>query len=116
MPDTSDNLDGGDLAASVLLWVLHVPLALLTFVVAAFTAFVTDPCGYEPCGDPRWTQVADGTAIITAIVLWTGSLALGIRRLRRRDRAWPVAAWACALQLLMIPIVIATGNQAGPVS
>ncbi|WP_044505883.1 hypothetical protein [Gordonia sp. KTR9] len=106
-------LRSGDLSVSILLWLIQGILALITFLTATLTAFVTDACAYEACGNPVWTEVAVGTAIVSAVGLLVVSVTLVVRRIRRRIPAWPAAAWCCAIQLVMIFVVLEIGRQAG---
>lgn len=102
-----------DAFASVTLGLVHAVLALITVAAAALTAFVTDACAYEACGSPVWTEVAVGVGIGSAIVLLAVSVTLVVRRVRRGLPAWPAAAWCCAIQLVMIFVVLEIGSQAG---
>ncbi|WP_439031617.1 hypothetical protein [Gordonia terrae] len=103
----------GDIALAILLWLVHAALGFATFVAAMLTAFGTDVCAYEACGNPEWVEVAIVTAMASGCVLLVGSVVVGIRRMRRRRPALPIAAWGCFAQLVMIPIVLAIGGQAG---
>ncbi|MFE0747607.1 hypothetical protein [Gordonia sp. NPDC058843] len=102
-----------DLSVSIMLWLIQAVLALIAFLTAILTAFVTDPCGYQACGNPVWVEVAVGTAIVTAVILLVTSVTLVVRKVRRRTPAWPAALWCCAIQLIMIPVVLEIGRQAG---
>lgn len=102
-----------DAFTTMMLWLAHAVLALITVAAAALTAFVTDACVYHRCGNPVWTEVAVGTAIVSAVASIAVSVTLVVRRVRRGLPSWPPAAWCCAIQLAMILMVVEIGRQAG---
>lgn len=104
-----------DVLGTIVLLVAHFLLFGATIVLLGLLVMMTDPCGYQKCGDPAWMDRAmnlnlwAGGAILFADVLVT------LIRLVRQRVAWVVPLIGRVAQLAVAFGAAAMESLAGPV-
>jgi hypothetical protein len=104
-----------DVLGTIVLLVAHFLLFGATIVLLGLLVMMTDPCGYQKCGDPAWMDRAmnlnlwAGGAILFADVLVT------LIRLVRQRVAWVVPLIGRVAQLAVAFGTAAMESLAGPV-
>lgn len=104
-----------DLAATLVLLVLHGFLYGATFGVLGLMVMTTDPCGSVKCGDAAWIDRAMTLATWAGgVVLLLDAVIAGYLLIRRR-RAFFVPIIGCVAQAGLAVGAVAMELQAGPV-
>ncbi|WP_260744600.1 hypothetical protein [Mycobacterium sp. SMC-2] len=104
-----------DLAATLILLILHGCLFGATFGLLGLLVMATDPCGSVKCGDPAWFDRA------MTLATWGGGAVLlldvvvAVYLLSRRRRAFFVPIIGCVAQVGLAVAAAAMELQAGPV-
>ena len=104
-----------NIAATLVLLIVHGLLLGATVVLLGLLVMVTDPCGSVKCGDPAWIDAAmkfgiwAGAAVFFIDVVTAGYL------LMRRKSAFVVPIIGCIAQVGLAVGAAAMEWQAGPV-
>lgn len=104
-----------DVAATVVLLIVHSFLLAATYALLGLLVMGTDPCGSVRCGDPVWIDRAmrlgvwGGAAVLIADVAVAGYL------LARRKVAFVVPIIGCVAQVGLAIGAAAMESLAGPV-
>jgi hypothetical protein len=114
--DQSSGTRTADTVGTIVLLVVQAFLWAATGALLGLFVMVTDPCGYQRCGDPAWIDRAMWLGLGAGGVTFVAALALAVRRLARRRRAFFVPLLGCAAQLALAVGAAAMEWQAGPVS
>lgn len=103
-----------DIAATILLLLLHAALAFLGALGVGLSVMGLDPCGYVACGDERWATVGVAVAFVGGIVLVGADLVVCVRRLAGGRRAWFVAVLFTLGQVAVVAAGLGLVAAAGP--
>jgi Family of unknown function (DUF6264) len=105
-----------DIVSTIVLLMVHAFLWAATAALLGLFVMVTDPCGYQRCGDPAWIDRAMWLGLGAGAVVFVADLALAVWRLARRRLAFFVPLIGCAAQLALGIGAAAMEMLAGPVS
>ena len=105
-----------DIVSTIVLLIVHAFLWAATGALLGLFVMVTDPCGYQRCGDPAWIDRAMLLGLGAGGVIFVGSLTVTILRLARRRLAFFVPLIGCVAQLALGIGAAAMEMLAGPVS
>ena len=105
-----------DIASTIVLLMVHAFLWAATGALLGLFVMVTDPCGYQRCGDPAWIDRAMWLGLGAGGVIVVADLVLAVSRLARRRLAVFVPLIGCAAQLALGIGAAAMEMLAGPVS
>ena len=104
-----------DLAATLVLLILHGCLLGATFGLLGLLVMATDPCGSVKCGDPAWIDRAITLATWGGGAVLLLDLVVAVYLLVRRRRAFFVPIIGCVAQAGLAVGAVAMELQAGPV-
>jgi hypothetical protein len=104
-----------DIAATVVLLIVHGLLLGATVVLLGLLVMVTDPCGSVRCGDPAWIDRAMQLGIWAGAALFFVDVVVAGFLLTRRRLAFFVPIVGCAAQVGLAIGAAAVEWQAGPV-
>lgn len=102
-------------AATLVLLVLHACLYGVSLLVVGLLVMVTDPCGYQKCGDPAWLNRAMTLQSWGGGVLLLVDVVAASYLLAKRRRAFVVPIVGCLAQVVLTVAAVAMEFQAGPV-
>lgn len=105
-----------DVVGTIVLLVVHAFLWAATGALLGLFVMVTDPCGYQRCGDPAWIDRATWLGVGAGGIVFVAGLAVAITRLARHRTAFFVPLIGCVAQLALGVGGVAMEWQAGPVS
>ena len=86
-----------DIASTIVLLMVHAFLWAATGALLGLFVMVTDPCGYQRCGDPAWIDRAMWLGLGAGGVIVVADLVLAVSRLARRRLAVFVPLIGCAV-------------------
>ncbi len=104
----------GDVAATVVLLVVHAFLFGTTVVLLSLLVMATDPCGSVPCGDPAWIDRGMSLGIFAGGAVGVADLLVAGYRVARRKVAFFVPVIGCVAQLALGIGATAMEWRAGP--
>nr|WP_231588710.1 DUF6264 family protein [Mycobacterium nebraskense] len=104
-----------DLAATLVLLILHACLFGATFGLLGLLVMATDPCGSVKCGDPAWIERAMTLATLGGGAVLLLDAVVAVYLLSRRRRAFFVPIIGCLAQVGLTVGAVAMELQAGPV-
>ncbi len=104
-----------DVAATVVLLIVHGFLLGATVVLLGLLVMVTDPCGSVKCGDPAWIDRAMMLGIWGGTAILIADLAVSVYLLIRRRTAFFVPIIGCVAQVALAVGAAAMEWMAGPV-
>ncbi|HUO38971.1 MAG TPA: hypothetical protein VMU34_14585 [Mycobacterium sp.] len=104
-----------DVAATVVLLIVHGLLLGATVVLLELLVMVTDPCGSVRCGDPAWIDGAMMLGIWAGAAVLIADVAVSAYLLVRHRTAFFVPIIGCAAQVALALGAAAMEWQAGPV-
>jgi hypothetical protein len=105
-----------DIAATIVLLIVHGFLVAATYALLGLFVMVTDPCGSQRCGDPAWIDRAMWLGLGAGAAVWIVDLVFAVRRLARHKTAFFVPLVGCAAQLALGAGAAGLEMLAGPVS
>jgi hypothetical protein len=103
-----------DVAATIVLLVVHFLLFGATIMVLGLLVMTTDACAYQSCGDPVWLDRAINLGIWAGIVVFFLDVWVTLVRLIRKRLAWFVPLLGCVAQLALALGAAAMESLAGP--
>ena len=104
-----------DIAATLVLLIVHGGLFGATIVLLGLFVMVTDPCGSVKCGDPAWIDRAMTLGMWGGAAILIADLAVALYLLMRRRVAFFVPIIGCVAQLALGIGAAAMEWLAGPV-
>lgn len=104
-----------DVAATLVLLIVHGALFGVTIVLLGLFVMVTDPCGSVKCGDPAWIDRATTLGIWGGAAVLVADVVVAVYLLMRRRRAFFVPIIGCAAQVALGIGAAAMEWLAGPV-
>ena len=100
-----------DVTATVLLLLAH---AFLLGATVVLLVMVTDPCGYQRCGDPAWIDRAMVSGLGGGGAIFIATVITAVVRLVRHQKAFFVPMIGCAAQVALAIGAAAMESMAGP--
>ncbi len=113
--ETATRRRPGDIAATIVLLIVHAALAVITYFVVGLSAMGTDSCSYRACGDQRWAGVGVESSLWGGLVLVVADLAISIAWMGKGRRTWFVPLLFCIAQVGLAVAGFALVSLAGPV-
>lgn len=104
-----------DVAATIVLLIVHGALLGATVVLLGLFVMVTDPCGSVRCGDPAWIDRAMMLGVWGGVAVLIADLAVAVYLLARRRPAFFVPIIGCVAQVALAVGAAAMEWMAGPV-
>ena len=104
-----------DVAATIVLLIVHGSLLGATAVLLGLFVMVTDPCGSVRCGDPAWIDRAMMLGVWSGVAVLVADLAVAVYLLARRRTAFFVPIIGCVAQVALAVGAAAMEWMAGPV-
>ncbi len=104
-----------DIAATLVLLMVHGLLLGTTVVLLGLLVMVTDPCGSVKCGDPAWIDRAMRLGIWGGAAILIADFVVAVYLLARRRVAFFVPIIGCVAQLALGIGAAAMEWLAGPV-
>jgi hypothetical protein len=104
-----------DIAATLVLLIVHGFLLGATYALLGLLVMVTDPCGAVKCGDPAWIDRAMRLGIWGGAAVFIADLTVAVYLLIRRKVAFFVPIIGCVAQVGLAIGAAAMEWQAGPV-
>ena len=104
-----------DITATVLLLLAHAFLVGATVALLGLLVMVTDPCGYQRCGDPGWIDRAMVSGLGGGGVIFIATVVTAVIRLVRHKVAFFVPVIGCVAQVALAIGAAAMESMAGPV-
>jgi hypothetical protein len=104
-----------DIAATLVLLLVHGFLLGATVVVLGLLVMGTDPCGSVKCGDPAWIDRAMWVGIWGGAAVLVVDSVVALYFLVRRRTAFFIPIIGCAVQVGLAIGAAAMEWQAGPV-
>jgi len=111
----TDGNRAADIAATLVLLVVHGCLFGATVVLLGLLVMVTDPCGSVPCGDPAWIDRAMALGLWGGGAIGVADLVVAVYLLVRRRLAFFVPIIGCLAQVALAIGAAAMAWQSGPV-
>jgi hypothetical protein len=105
-----------DIVSTIVLLMVHAFLWTATGALLGLFVMVTDPCGYQRCGDPAWIDRAMWLGLGAGGIIVVAEVVLAVSRLARRRLAFFVPLIGCAAQLALGIGAVTLEMLAGPVS
>jgi hypothetical protein len=103
-----------DVAATVVLLIVHGFLLAATVVLLGLFVMRTDPCGSVKCGDPAWIDRAMMLGIWGGAAVLVADVAVAVFLLIRRRTAFFVPIIGCVAQVGLTIGAAAMESLAGP--
>ncbi len=104
-----------DIAATLVLLIVHGFLLGATVVLLGLLVMGTDPCGSVQCGDPAWIDRAMKLGIWAGAAVFVADVVVAVFLLTRRRLAFFVPLIGCAVQVGLAIGAAAMESLAGPV-
>ncbi|OBK51507.1 hypothetical protein [Mycobacterium sp. 1081908.1] len=104
-----------NVAATVVLLIVHGFLLAATYVLLGLFVMGTDPCGTVKCGDPAWIDRAMILGIWGGAAVLVADIAVAVFLLIRRRTAFFVPIIGCVAQIALTIGAAAMETLAGPV-
>lgn len=104
-----------NVAATVVLLIVHGLLLAATVVLLGLFVMGTDPCGAVKCGDPAWIDRAMMLGIWGGGAVLVADVAVAVFLLIRRRTAFLVPLIGCVVQVGLTIGAAAMESLAGPV-
>jgi len=104
-----------NVAATVVLLLVHGFLLAATVVLLGLLVMGTDPCGEVKCGDPAWIDRAMMLGIWGGAAVLVADVAIAVFLLIRRRTAFFVPIIGCVAQVGLTIGAAAMESLAGPV-
>jgi hypothetical protein len=104
-----------NVAATVILLLVHGFLLAATVVLLGLFVMGTDPCGSVKCGDPAWIDRAMMLGIWVGAAVLVADVAVAVFLLIRRRTAFFVPIIGCVAQVALAIGAAAMESLAGPV-
>ena len=104
-----------NIAATLVLLIVHGLLLGATVVLLGLLVMVTDPCGSVKCGDPAWIDAAMKLGIWAGAAILIADFVVAIYLLARRRVAFFVPIIGCVAQVGLAIGAAAMESLAGPV-
>ena len=111
----SERSQSANIAATVVLLIVHGLLLGATVVLLGLFVMATDPCGSVRCGDPAWIDRAMKLGIWTGAAIFFIDLVVAGYLLTRRKAAFVVPIIGCVTQVGLAIGAAAMESLAGPV-
>jgi hypothetical protein len=111
----SQRSQASDIAATLVLLMVHGLLLGATGVLLGLLVMVTDPCGSVQCGDPAWIDRAMRLGIWAGAAILIADFVVAVYLLARRRVAFLVPIIGCVAQLALGIGAAAMEWLAGPV-
>jgi hypothetical protein len=113
--NATDRSRTAQVAATLILLVVHAGLFGVTFALLGLLVMSTDPCGSVKCGDPAWIDRAMGLATWGGgAVLLVDFVVAGYLLVQRR-KAFVAPIIGSVTQVALAAAAVAMELQAGPV-
>ena len=103
-----------DIAATVVLLIVHGLLLGATVVLLGLFVMGTDPCGSVKCGDPAWVDRAMMLGLWGGAAVLIADFAVAVYLLMRRRTAFYVPIIGCVAQVALTIGAAAMESRAGP--
>jgi hypothetical protein len=104
-----------DVAATVVLLLVHGFLLGATVVLLGLLVMGTDPCGSVQCGDPAWIDRAMWLGVWGGTAVLVADFVVAVYFLVRRRTAFFIPIIGCVAQVALAIGAAAMEWQAGPV-
>jgi hypothetical protein len=104
-----------DIAATIVLLMVHAFLFGATIVLLSLLVMGTDPCGSVKCGDPAWIDRAMTLGIWAGGAVAITDLVVAVYRLVRGKVAFFIPIIGCVAQVALGIGAAVMESQAGPV-
>ena len=104
-----------DIAATLLVLLVHGFLLGATVVVLGLLVMGTDPCGSVKCGDPAWVDRAMMLGLWGGAAVLIADFAVAVYLLTRHRTAFYVPIIGCVAQVALTIGAAAMESLAGPV-
>jgi hypothetical protein len=104
-----------NVAATVVLLLVHGFLLAATDVLLGLFVMGTDPCGSVKCGDPAWIDRATMVGVWGGAAVLVADVAVAVFLLIRRRTAFFVPLIGCVVQVGLAIGAAAMESLAGPV-
>jgi hypothetical protein len=104
-----------DIAATVVLLIVHLFLFAATYALLGLLVMGTDPCGSVKCGDPVWIDRAMQLGLWGGAAVLIADVAVAGYRLARRTTAFVAPIIGCLAQVALAIGAAAMESLAGPV-
>ncbi len=104
-----------DIAATLVLLIVHGFLLVATVVLLGLLVMGTDPCGSVKCGDPAWIDRAMMLGVWGGAAVLIADFAVAVFLLVRRRTAFFVPIIGCLAQVGLTIGAAAMESLAGPV-
>ena len=104
-----------NIAATVVLLLVHGGLYAASLVLLGLLVMVTDPCGSVTCGDPAWADRAGWLGLWGGGAVLVADVVVAVFLLARRRMAFFVPIIGCVAQVALAIGAAAMEWQAGPV-
>jgi hypothetical protein len=104
-----------NIAATLVLLIVHGLLLGATVVLLGLLVMVTDPCGSVKCGDPAWIDRAMKLGVWAGAAVFAVDVVTASYLLMRRKSAFFVPIIGCVAQVGLAVGAAAMEWQAGPV-
>jgi hypothetical protein len=104
-----------NIAATIVLLIVHAFLLGATVVLLGLFVMATDPCGSVKCGDPAWIDRAMKLGIWAGAAVFVLDFAVAAYLLVRRKVAFFVPIIGCVTQIGLAIGAAAMESLAGPV-
>jgi hypothetical protein len=114
-PGMSTRTHPANIAATVVLLIVHGFLLAATVVLLGLLVMVTDPCGAVKCGDPAWIDRAMMLGIWGGAAVLVTDVAVAVVLVVRRRTAFFVPIIGCVAQVGLTIGAAAMESLAGPV-
>ena len=111
----STRSQSANIAATLVLLIVHGFLLGATVVLLGLLVMVTDPCGSVKCGDPAWIDRAMWVGIWGGAAVLVVDFVVALYFLVRRRTAFFIPIIGCAVQVGLAIGAAAMEWQAGPV-
>ena len=104
-----------DIAATLVLLIVHGALFGATIVLLGLLVMSTDPCGSVKCGDPAWIDRAMRLGIWGGAAILIADFVVAVYLLVRQRVAFFVPIVGCVAQVALGIGAVAMESLAGPV-
>jgi Family of unknown function (DUF6264) len=104
-----------DVAATLVLLILHGCFLAATIVLLGLLVMITDSCGSRKCGDPAWIDRAMTLGTWGGAAILLADFVVAVYLLLRRKLAFYVPIVGCVAQVALAATAVAMELQAGPV-
>ncbi len=115
MPIDYQRSQPANIAATIVLLIVHLFLLGATVALLGLLVMGTDACGAVKCGDPAWMDRAMKVGIWAGAAIFVADIVVAVYLLVRRKMAFFVPIIGCVAQVGLAIAAAAMESLAGPV-